>query len=69
MSPDASITTGCFAAVHESESGTKRPLRGSCRMSVVGGEAENMCSARVFRLLTPNRTSLLQFSVKQFRVW
>jgi hypothetical protein len=30
----------------------KRSLRCSRRMSVVGGEAENMCSARVFRLLT-----------------
>jgi hypothetical protein len=27
------------------------------RMSVVGGKAENMCSARVFRLLTPNGLS------------
>jgi hypothetical protein len=32
--------------------GTKRSLRCSHRMSVVGGEAENMCSGRVFRLLT-----------------
>src|SRR5665647_170377 len=34
--------------------GTKRSLRCSHRMSVVGGKAENMCSARVFRLL-PSR--------------
>ena len=31
---------------------TKRSLRWRFRMSVVGAKAENMCSARVFRLLT-----------------
>ena len=41
-----------IAAMHESGIGTKRSLRCSRRMSVVGGEAENMCSARVFRLWT-----------------
>jgi hypothetical protein len=30
------------------------------RMSVVGGGAENMCSARVFRLLTGNRTRFIK---------
>jgi hypothetical protein len=35
-----------------SASGTKRSSRCSHRMSVVGAEAENICSTRVFRLLT-----------------
>jgi putative ABC transport system substrate-binding protein len=35
-----------------SDIGTKRSLRRSRRMSVVGGEAENICSVRVFRILT-----------------
>ena len=39
--------------------GTKRSLRCSRRVSVAGGETENMCSARVFRLLTRTELALL----------
>jgi hypothetical protein len=44
-----------FAAVHESLSGTKQSVRCSHRMSVVGGEAENIRSVRVFRILVESR--------------
>jgi hypothetical protein len=46
-----------FAAVHESLSGTKQSLRCSHRVSVVGGEAENIRSVRVFRILVESRCS------------
>jgi hypothetical protein len=36
--------------------GTKQSLRCRRRMSVVGGEAENISSVRVFRILTHNGT-------------
>jgi hypothetical protein len=35
--------------------GTERTWRNSRWMSVIGATAENICSQRVFRLLTPNR--------------
>jgi hypothetical protein len=43
---------GLFAAVHESESGTKRTSSDVRLESVIGGKADYMCSGRVFRLLT-----------------
>jgi hypothetical protein len=41
-----------FAAVHESLVGTERTCRPYRVMSVVGTNAENICSQRVFRRLT-----------------
>ena len=43
------------AQSHLAGIGTKRSLRCSRRMSAVRGGAENICSARLFRLLTQNR--------------
>jgi predicted CoA-binding protein len=45
--------------------GTKRSWRRSHRMSVVGGNAENIHSGRVFRILTQNGYSVLPISHSQ----
>jgi hypothetical protein len=44
--------TMLFTAVHESVVGTKRKCRRSRYMSAIGSKAEDICSQRVFRLLT-----------------
>ena len=46
-----------FRRVTVNNIGTNRTNRAGLAMSVVGGKAENICSVRVFRLLTPERTS------------
>jgi hypothetical protein len=52
--------------------GPKRSLRRSRRMSVVGGEAENICSVRVFRILTHlghRRCNLMHNAILAGKIW